>query len=215
MWQCLTKAASPQQDTVDDSEAASTSSSSASAYSWSRLSSYVYDKAADVAFDLAPIEQNLPLLRASAVLVELSHLVYVTRADDVQQTNHIDLPLLGSLRNRTTVACKLLHFRSAHNLCRYNMSLPMPRHRWCSNVAKTANAHNGCVGVMPHDVLHALLANPHYLMQSGCSASASTVSTAVRSLAGRRTGLGGRFQRDIQLGRRFCRHQCQAYSFDF
>lgn len=114
MWQYLTKAASPQQDIVNDSEAASSSSSSTSAYSWSRLSSYVYDKAADVAFDLAPIEQNLPLLRASAVLVELSHLVYVTRAEDVHQTNQIDLPLLGSLRNRTTVACKLLHFRSVH-----------------------------------------------------------------------------------------------------
>ena len=113
MWQYLTKAASPQQDVVTDSEAASSSSSSTSAYSWSRLSSYVYDKAADVAFDLAPIEQNLPLLRASAVLVELSHLVYVTRADDVNKISHIDLPLLGSLSNRTTVACKLLHFRSA------------------------------------------------------------------------------------------------------
>ena len=113
MWQYFTKAASPQQDVVNDSEAASSSSSSTSAYSWSRLSSYVYDKAADVAFDLAPIEQNLPLLRASAVLVELSHLVYVTQAGDVDQTSHIDLPLLGSLSNRTTVACKLLHFRSA------------------------------------------------------------------------------------------------------
>lgn len=116
MWQYLTKAASPQQDFMNDSEAASSSSSSTSAYSWSRLSSYVYDKAADVAFDLAPIEQNLPLLRASAVLVELSHLVYVTRAEDVHQTNQIDLPLLGSLRNRTTVACKLLHFRSVPDL---------------------------------------------------------------------------------------------------
>lgn len=113
MWQYFTKAASPQQDIVNDSEAASSSSSSTSAYSWSRLSSYVYDKAADVAFDLAPIEQNLPLLRASAVLVELSHLVYVTQAGDVNQTSHIDLPLLGSLSNRTTVACKLLHFRLA------------------------------------------------------------------------------------------------------
>ena len=111
MWQYFTKAASPQQDLVNDSEAASSSSSSTSAYSWSRLSSYVYDKAADVAFDLAPIEQNLPLLRTSAVLVELSHLIYVTQSADIDQTNHVDLPLLGSLTNRTTVACKLLHFR--------------------------------------------------------------------------------------------------------
>lgn len=126
MWQYFTKAASPQQDLIDDSEAASSSSSSSSAYTWSCLSSYVYDKAADVAFDLAPIEQNLPLLRASAVLVELSQLIYVTQSEDIGQTNHVDLPLLGSLSNRTTVACKLLHFRSACDALRimYHFHFP-------------------------------------------------------------------------------------------
>lgn len=75
------------------------------------MSSYVYDKAAEVAFDLAPVEENLPLLRISAVLVELSHLVYVTHAGDVHQMNHVDIPLLGSLSNRTSIPCKLVHFR--------------------------------------------------------------------------------------------------------
>ena len=116
MWQYFSRAAAPQQLAVVASEAGSSSSSFTSAHSWARLSSYVCDKAADIAFDLAPIEQNLPLLRASAVLVELSHLVYVTRADDVNQTSHIDLPLLGSLSNRITVACKLLHFRLAFDV---------------------------------------------------------------------------------------------------
>ena len=111
MWQYLSRAASPQQEASDASEASSSSSSAASAYSWSRLSSYVYDKAADVAFDLAPVEESLPLLRISAVLVELSHLVYVSRAGDINQAIHVDLPLLGTLSNRTSVACKLLHFR--------------------------------------------------------------------------------------------------------
>lgn len=117
MWQYFSKAASPQQDASDASEATSSSSSATSAYSWSRLSSYVYDKAADVAFDLAPVEQSLPLLRISAVLVELSHLVYVTRSSDINQSIQVDLPLLGSLRNRTSVACKLLHFRYVLLLC--------------------------------------------------------------------------------------------------
>ena len=101
MWQYLSKVVSPQQDFWNVSATATSSSSS----------SYVYEKAADVAFDLAPVEQNFPLLRASAVLVELSHLVYATSAGDLNRTTHVDLPLLGSLSNRTTVACKLLHFR--------------------------------------------------------------------------------------------------------
>ncbi|KAL3143242.1 hypothetical protein ABBQ38_002093 [Trebouxia sp. C0009 RCD-2024] len=113
MWQYLSKVASRQQDVWNVAETESSSSSSTSGYSWSRLSSYVYEKAADVAFDLAPVEQNLPLLRASSVLVELSHLVYATCAGDLSRTTHVDLPLLGSLSNRTTVACKLLHFREA------------------------------------------------------------------------------------------------------
>ena len=117
MWQYFSKAASPEQDTSDDTEATSSSSSAISAYSWSRLSSYVYDKAADAAFDLAPIEQSLPLLRISAVLVELSHLVYVTCSSDINQSIHVDLPLLGSLSKRAAVACKLLHFRYALLLC--------------------------------------------------------------------------------------------------
>ncbi len=114
MWQYFSRSAPAAQDASDASEATtSTSNSASSSFSFARLSSYVYDKAADVAFDLAPVEQSLSLLRISAVLVELSRLVYVTHNGDVQQQTHVDLPLLGSYSNRTTVACKLLHFRSA------------------------------------------------------------------------------------------------------
>lgn len=111
MWQYFTKSSSATQDASDASEATSSSNSASSSYSFARLSSYVYDKAADVAFDLAPVEQSLSLLRISAVLVELAHLVYVTHNDDVQQQTHVDLPLLGNISNRRSVACKLLHFR--------------------------------------------------------------------------------------------------------
>ena len=69
------------------------------------------DKAAEVAFDLAPVETNLSLLRISAVLVELSRLVYDAHADDVGQPSHVDLPLRGSFGKHARVACKLLHFR--------------------------------------------------------------------------------------------------------
>ena len=113
MWQYFTKTASASPDASDASEATSSSTSASSSFTFARLSSYVYDKAADVAFDLAPVEQSLSLLRISAVLVELSHLVYVTHTADVQQQTHVDLPLLGNFSNRRSVACKLLHFRSA------------------------------------------------------------------------------------------------------
>lgn len=113
MWQYLRGGSThTAQDASDTSEATSSSTSDTSSYSFSRLSTYVYDKAADVAFDLAPVEHSLSLLRISAVLAELSHLVYVTRNSDVQQQSQVDLPLLGSFSNRATVACKLLHFRS-------------------------------------------------------------------------------------------------------
>lgn len=114
MWQYLRGGSThTAQDASDTSEATSSSTSDTSSYSFSRLSTYVYDKAADVAFDLAPVEHSLSLLRISAVLAELSHLVYVTRNSDVQQQSQVDLPLLGSFSNRATVACKLLHFREA------------------------------------------------------------------------------------------------------
>ncbi len=92
MWQYFTKTGSASQDASDASEATSSSTSASSSFTFARLSSYVYDKAADVAFDLAPVEQSLSLLRISAVLVELSHLVYVTHTADVQQQTHVDLP---------------------------------------------------------------------------------------------------------------------------
>ena len=113
MWQYLTRPTAASRDSSDVSEATPSSTSASSSSTFARLSSYVYDKAADVAFDLAPVEQSLSLLRISAVLVELSHLVYVTHTADVQQQTHVDLPLLGNFSNRRSVACKLLHFRSA------------------------------------------------------------------------------------------------------
>lgn len=108
----MTRPTSASPDASDASEATSSSTSASSSSTVARLSSYVYDKAADVAFDLAPVEQSLSLLRISAVLVELSHLVYVLHTADVQQQTHVDLPLLGNFANRRSVACKLLHFRS-------------------------------------------------------------------------------------------------------
>lgn len=110
MWQYFTRAA-PRPDASDASETASSSTSDSSGFSLARLTSYVTDKAADVAFDLAPIEHNLSLLRASAVLVELSHLVYVTRSGDLGQQSQVDVPGCGTFTSRASVACKLLHFR--------------------------------------------------------------------------------------------------------
>ena len=113
MWQLVSRAALALQGASDLSGATSNGSPAGSSFSFSRLSSYVCSKAADIAFDLAPVEQNLPLLRISAVLVELSKLVYVTHKEDVRQETHVELPLLGSLSNRTNVTCRLVHFRSA------------------------------------------------------------------------------------------------------
>ena len=124
MWQYLrgggggaaaAAASAPAPGTSDTTETTSSSNSvSSSSSAVARLTSYVSDKAAEVAFDLAPVENNLSLLRISAVLVELSRLVYDAHAGHVGQPTYVDLPLRGSFSDQARVACKLLHFRYMH-----------------------------------------------------------------------------------------------------
>lgn len=126
MWQYIVSAVSSAPNTAADTSSSrpdndSTSTSAASSFSWSRISSYVCEKATDVAFDLAPVEDDIAFLRTSAVLAHLAVLVYNSNADDVGQISYVDLPLLGNLSNRPSVGCKMLHFR-----CR-NLPSPEPR----------------------------------------------------------------------------------------
>ena len=116
MWQYLanTVLPAPAAATEGDSSQSGISINTASAapsFSWSRISSYVCEKGTDVAFELAPVEDDLAFLRISAVLAHLSVLVYSAQAGDIGQTSHVDLPLLGNLGTKRSVGCKMLHFR--------------------------------------------------------------------------------------------------------
>lgn len=115
MWQYLANAVLSTSHTTTDTQVSdppsSSSTSATSSFSWSRVSSYICEKATDAAFELAPIEDDLAFLRISTVLAHLSVLVYDARASDIGQTSYVELPLLGNLGNRRSVGCTLLHFR--------------------------------------------------------------------------------------------------------
>ncbi|KAK9814112.1 hypothetical protein WJX72_000806 [[Myrmecia] bisecta] len=80
---------------------------------WSRVSSYLSQVAADAAFDLPALEEDLGLIRASFILAQLSQQVYKITAADLESVTQFELPLAGPLNEVAVVAARLVHVRQA------------------------------------------------------------------------------------------------------